>query len=116
MAGRVTAMVVDVSASLGQVQSGQLKVLGVTSRDRSALVPDVVAWAGLVGPALLPEATTMAINAAFRRVWDRPETIRRLAGIGFEAASSTPEAFAAFIRAEIVKWTGMARAAGIEPE
>ncbi|HYI82107.1 MAG TPA: tripartite tricarboxylate transporter substrate-binding protein [Acetobacteraceae bacterium] len=129
IAGRVAAMVVDVSASLGQVQAGQLRVLGVTSRERSALVPDVptlheegldgfdvVAWAGVLGPAGLPPEVVASVNAAFRRVWDRPETVRRLAGIGFEAKTSTPEVFGVFIRDEIARWGRMARAAGIEPE
>jgi tripartite-type tricarboxylate transporter receptor subunit TctC len=129
IAGRVAAMVVDVSASQGQVQAGQLRVLGVTSRERSALVPDVptlheeglegfdvVAWAGVVGPAGLPPEVVAGVNAAFRGVWDRPDTVRRLAGIGFEAKTSTPEAFGAFIRDEIARWGRMARAAGIEPE
>jgi tripartite-type tricarboxylate transporter receptor subunit TctC len=129
IAGRVAAMVVDVTASLGQVQAGQLRVLGVTGRERSALVPDVptlheeglegfdvVAWAGLLGPARLPPNAVAGINAAFRGVWDRPDTVRRLAGIGFEAKTSTPEAFGAFIRDEITRWGRMARAAGIEPE
>lgn len=129
IAGRVDCMVVDVSASLGHVREGRLRTLGVTSRERSALVPevptlhesglegfDVVAWAGLVGPAQLPPEVVAGINAAFRRVWERPETVQRLAGIGFEAKTSTPEEFGAFIREEIAKWARMARAAGIEPE
>lgn len=129
IAGRVDCMVVDVSASLGHVREGRLRALGVTSRERSPLVPevpslheagldgfDVVAWAGLVGPAGMPRDAVSAISAVFRHVWDRPETVRRLAGIGFEATTSTPEAFAAFIRDEIAKWGRMARAAGIEPE
>lgn len=129
IAGRVDCMVVDVSASFGHVREGRLRALGVTSRERSALVPevptlhegglegfDVVAWAGLVGPARLPPEVVASINAAFRRVWDRPETVQRLAGIGFEAKTSSPEAFGAFIRDEITKWGRMARAAGIEPE
>lgn len=129
VAGRVDSMVVDVTASNGAVQGGQLRVLGVTSRARSALVPevpplaeeglpgfDVIAWAGLVGPARLPPEITATLNAAIRRVWDRPETVQRLAAIGFEGSSSTPEAFAGFIRQELTRWAAMARAAGIEPE
>lgn len=129
VAGRVSCMVVDVSSSLGQVRAGQMRVLGVTSRERSKLLPeipalhevglpgfDVVAWAGLVGPARLPPEMVASINADFRRVWDRPETVKRLADIGFDAISSSPAEFAAFIREEIGKWGRMARAAGIEPE
>ena len=129
IAGRVDCMVVDVTASLGQVQAGSLRVLGVTSRERSALVPEVptlheegladfnvVAWAGVLGPAGLPPEIAASTNAVFRRVWDQPGTVQRLAAIGFEAKTSTPESFAAFIREEITKWGRMARAAGIEPE
>ena len=129
VAGRVDCMVVDVTSSQGQVQAGKLRVLGVTSQERSALVPEVptlheegltgfnvVAWAGVIGPARLPPEIVASANAAFRRVWDRPETVQRLAAIGFEGRSSTPEAFAGFIRDEIAKWGRMARAAGIEPE
>ncbi|MCB4825035.1 Bug family tripartite tricarboxylate transporter substrate binding protein [Roseicella aerolata] len=129
VAGRISCMVVDVSSSLGQVRAGQMRVLGVTSRERSKLLPevptlhesglpgfDVVAWAGLVGPARMPPEMVASINADFRKVWDRPETVKRLADIGFDAISSSPEAFAAFIREEIGKWGRMARAAGIEPE
>jgi tripartite-type tricarboxylate transporter receptor subunit TctC len=129
VAGRVSCMVVDVSSSLGQVRAGQMRVLGVTSRERSKLLPevptlhesgltgfDVVAWAGLVGPARMPPEMVASINADFRKVWDRPETVKRLADIGFDAISSPPDAFAAFIHEEIGKWGRMARAAGIEPE
>jgi tripartite-type tricarboxylate transporter receptor subunit TctC len=129
IAGRVDCMVVDVSASQANVQAGKLRALGVTGRERSALVPDVpslheaglpgfdvVAWAGLVGPARMPPEVVAGIGAPFRRVWGRPETARRLAAIGFEGMTSTPEAFGAFVREEIDRWGRMARAAGIEPE
>jgi tripartite-type tricarboxylate transporter receptor subunit TctC len=129
MAGRVTCMIVDASSSLGNVKGGQLRVLGVTTQQRSKLLPDipplaelglpgfdVAAWAGLVGPARMPPAMVASINADVRSVWDRPETVKRLGDIGFDGFSSTPEEFGTFIKDEIVKWGRMARAAGIEPE
>ncbi len=73
---------------------------------------DVVAWAGVVGPAGLPPEVVAGVNADFRRVWDRPETVRRLAGIGFEAKTSTPEAFGAFIRDEIARWAEVVQVSG----
>jgi tripartite-type tricarboxylate transporter receptor subunit TctC len=57
-----------------------------------------------------------ALNAAFRRAWGAPETVQRLAAIGFEAGSSTPAEGATFIREEVANWGRMIRAAGIEPE
>ena len=129
VAGRIDSMVVDVTSSLGAVKGGQLRPLGVTSAVRSPLVPevpsiaeaglpgfDVVAFAGVVGPAKLPQPVVMTLNQAIRRVWDRPETVRRLGDIGFEGFSSTPEEFAGFIKTEITRWAQMVRAAGIEPE
>lgn len=129
IAGRVSCMVVDVSSSLGQVKAGQLRVLGVTTQQRSKLLPDipalhevglpgfdVVAWAGLIGPASMPPAMVESINADVRSVWDRPETVKRLADIGFDGFSSSPAEFGGFIKDEIVKWGRMARAAGIQPE
>jgi tripartite-type tricarboxylate transporter receptor subunit TctC len=129
MAGRVTCMIVDASSSLGNVKGGQLRVLGVTTQQRSKLLPDipplaelglpgfdVAAWAGLIGPARMPPGMVASINADVRSVWDRPETVKRLGDIGFDGFSSTPEEFGAFIKDEIVKWGRMARAAGIEPE
>jgi tripartite-type tricarboxylate transporter receptor subunit TctC len=129
VAGRVSCMVVDASSSMGAVKGGQLRVLGVTTKERSKLLPeipalsevglpgfDVAAWAGVVGPARMPPAMVASINADIRSVWDRPETVKRLGDIGFDGFSSTPEEFASFIREEIGKWARMAREAGIEPE
>ena len=129
MAGRVSCMIVDASSSLGNVKGGQLRVLGVTTQQRSKLLPDipplaelglpgfdVAAWAGVIGPARMPPGMAASINADIRAAWDRPETVKRLGDIGFDGFSSTPEEFGDFIRDEIVKWGRMARAAGIEPE
>ncbi len=127
--GRVDAMVVDVAASRAQVEAGRLIPLGVTSRERSRLLPhmpslheqglegfDFVAWAGVVAPAGLAGPVRDSIHAAFAQAWET-ETVRaQCAGFGFESFTSTPAAFGAFIIAEIAKWTTLARMAGIEPE
>ena len=127
--GRVDAMVVDVAASRAQVEAGRLIPLGVTSRERSRLVPDLpslheqglegfdfVAWAGVVAPAGLPEPIRDSIHAVFARAWDTEAVRAQCATLGFESLTSTPEEFRAFIAAEVVKWTTLARAAGIEAE
>jgi len=129
IAGRVDAIVVDVSASRGHVEAGRLRPLGVTSRDRSALVPDqptlheqglagldIVAWAGLVGPARLAPEIVTAVHGAFDKALGDATVAAKLAGIGFEVVRDGPDGFAAFIAAEIEKWTRLIREAGIEPE
>jgi len=129
IAGRVDAIVVDVSASRGHVEAGRLRPLGVTSRERSALVPDqptlheqglagldIVAWAGVVGPARLPQEMVAAVQRAFDAALADPVVTAKLAGIGFEVVRDGPTGFADFIAAEIEKWTRLIREAGIEPE
>jgi tripartite-type tricarboxylate transporter receptor subunit TctC len=129
IAGRVDSIVVDVSASRGHVEAGRLRPLGVTSRNRSALVPDqptlheqglagfdIVAWAGLVGPAGLPGGIVSALHAAFDGALADATVTAKLAALGFEVVRDGPEGFAAFIPAEIEKWTRLVREAGIEPE
>lgn len=129
IAGRVDVMVVDVAASRGHVEAGRLFPLGLTTKERSRLFPDMptlheqglegfdfVAWAGLVGPAGLPGPVLGAIHAAVVRVWETEAVRAQCATIGFDTVTSTPEAFRAFIAAEIEKWVSLSRAAGIEPE
>jgi tripartite-type tricarboxylate transporter receptor subunit TctC len=129
IAGRVDAIVVDVSASRGHVEAGRLRPLGVTSRDRSALVPDqptlheqglagldIVAWAGLVGPARLAPEIVSAVHGVFDKALGDATVAAKLAGIGFEVVRDGPGGFADFIAAEIEKWTRLIREAGIEPE
>ncbi len=129
IAGRVDVMVVDVAASRGHVEAGRLIPIGMTTRQRSRLLPAVptlheqgltgfefVAWAGLVGPARLPEEVVGAVHAAVTRVWETEAVRGQCAAIGFDTVTSTPEAFRAFIAAEIEKWVTLSRAAGIEPE
>lgn len=129
IAGRVSSMFADVAASRAFLAEGRLKPLGITSARRTPLFPDwpalsevglpgfeLLSFMGAVGPARMPEEAVMAWNAAIRRVWDRPETERRLGEFGIEKVTSTPAEFGAFIREQIAFWGEQARAAGIEPE
>lgn len=129
IAGRVDSIVVDVSSSHAFVEAGQLRPLGIITKERSRLVPtiptlheqgltnfDLKTWAALVGPAGMAPEVVGVLNTALRRAWDAPETVQRLAAIGFEGGSSTPAECGAFIKAEVDNWGRMIRAAGIEPE
>jgi tripartite-type tricarboxylate transporter receptor subunit TctC len=127
--GRVSGIVVDLPAAWPHLRAGKLRALGQTTRARSRLLPDVpslheagvpgfdiVSWAGIIAPPRLPQEVAAGLNAAMRRVWDRPDTATRLADLGFEPGSSTTTEFGAFIQREIATWRELARAAGIEPE
>ncbi|MDW8315642.1 MAG: tripartite tricarboxylate transporter substrate-binding protein [Rhodovarius sp.] len=131
IAGRVDLFVADQAVILPPVQAGQLRVLGVTTRTRSPQLPDVppvaeaahlpdyelFAWFALMVPAGTPAHAIQRLNAAVRHAGADPTLRARLAeGLGMQIMTGTPEEAAAFIRAEVVKWTNAIRAAGIEPE
>ena len=131
MAGRVDLFVADQAVILPQVQAGGLRALAVTTKERSAQLPDVptvaeagnlpqyelFAWFVLAAPAGTPALPIQRLNAAVRAATDSPELRERLAtGLGMAVRPSSPEEAQAFIAAETRKWTDAIRAAGIEPE
>ena len=92
MAGRVACMFVDIAAGLSNVRAGKLRILAVTTRERSALLPevpsmheaglqgfDITSWNGVFGPAGMAPETVATLNAAIRRALDRPGVKQRFA-------------------------------------
>ncbi len=128
MAGQVHLTMQVVPSVLPFSKSGRLRVLGVTSANRSSLVPDwpaiaetvpgyeFMGWYGLVAPAKTPAAIVARLNAELMIALKLPEFRERLAGVGAEPAASTPEAFASHMQSEIAKLRKAASAAGIRAE
>jgi len=131
IAGRVDLFIADQAVILPAVQGGQLRVLGVTTRARSAQLPDVptvaeaanlpdyelFAWFVLAVPAATPAPQVARLNAAVRHAAANAELRQRLGDtLGMAVTPSSPEEAARFVRAETAKWTAAIRAAGIEPE
>jgi tripartite-type tricarboxylate transporter receptor subunit TctC len=129
LAGRVDAIVVDLAPSIEHVRTGRLHALGITSGNRSALVPEVptlaeqgmtgfemLSWAALLGPARMPAEVTQGLSAAMLRIGAKPEYREGMARVSFEGITSTPEELGRFIVAQIASWGQMIRSAGIEPE
>lgn len=128
VAGRQVDVLFDtVSALIGQVQSGQLKALAVTGKDRfpavpdvptaleSGLVPgyDVTTWYGVFGPRGMPEAVVAKLNGAIADILKDEAVRARLATAGVVVQGSTPEAFGAFMASEFKRWNTVREAAGI---
>ena len=131
LAGRVDLFIADQAVILPQAQAGSLRILGVTSAERSAAVPDVptvreagnlpdyevIAWFCLFAPAGTPADRIAILNRAVVAAVASEEMRSRLVGaLGMAVRSSTPEDAAAFVRAETTKWTNAVRQAGIEPQ
>jgi len=130
LGGRV-AMIATSSMTimLAHLRSGRLRALGVTSAVRVSSLPDVptiaenglpgyeaVQWAGLLAPAGTPREIVALLGRESASIMRMPETKERLALEGFEVVGSTPEEFAGFLKAEILKWTQVSKAAGLQPE
>ncbi|MES2183285.1 MAG: tripartite tricarboxylate transporter substrate binding protein [Pseudomonadota bacterium] len=118
------------SSAMGLINSGTLKVIGIASARRSAILPDVptIAEAGIPGvdastwnmlfvPAHTPVAITQRLNAATNKVLSDPATAKKLQRLVIEVTSdSTPESSAAYMRSEIGRWADIVRITGIKAE
>lgn len=128
IAGRVSMMFVDVPTGLPHVNGKALKALAVTTKQRSALLPelptmddtvkgfDITSWQGYLGPANLPKDIVVKLNAEIRKIVERPDIKAQLAERGMEAFSGTPEEFDAFLKEQLVLWEKLITAAGIEKQ
>jgi tripartite-type tricarboxylate transporter receptor subunit TctC len=103
------------------VKNGQLKVLGVTSAQRSPLYPQVPAiaetlpgyeavnWAGFAAPAALPADVTRRISEDILAVLKAPDVSRQLAEMGIELAPLDAAAFKIFIQSEVDRFSAITR-------
>jgi tripartite-type tricarboxylate transporter receptor subunit TctC len=126
LAGNTQVMFDNLTSSLPHIRSGRLKALAVTSRVRSPALPDVptmeeaaglkgfdaTAWFGLLAPAGTPREIVDKIQRDVAQILSQPEMRERFAGQGALPVGDTPDQFAAFIRAEIEKWTKVVKFSG----
>src|SRR6478752_2108426 len=128
IAGRVSMMFVDVPTGLPHVNGKVLRALAVTTKKRSALLPDlptmddtvkgfdITSWQGYLGPAGMPKDIVVKLNAEIRKIIERPDIKSQLAERGMEAFSGTPEEFDAFLKEQLVLWDKLISDAGIEKQ
>lgn len=127
--GRVSMMFIDIPTGLPLVAAGKLRGLAVTTKERSALLPDmpsmqeagvpdfdITSWQGWFGPANLPKDVVTRLNAEVRKVIENPDIKKQLGERGMDAFSGTPEQLAKFVDEQLVLWTRLIKDAGIEPE
>ena len=129
MAGFVEIMFENLPSALPFIQSGKLKVLAVTGKERSPVLPavptlaesgfpgfDMVSWQALVAPAATPKPVIDRLHADLVRVLTSAQMKEKLFGLGTEVVANTPEQFAQYIREETAKWSKIVRDAGIRLE
>ena len=129
IAGQVQVMAPNMLSAYPHIKSGRMRAYGVTSAKRAAGAPEIptiaeagvpgyeaVQWYGVLAPAATPRAIVTRLHGEIVKVLQQPDVKDRLGKDGAEPVGSTPEEFAAFIRAETVKWAKVVRDAGIQPE
>lgn len=129
LAGQVQSMFGAPLAVVPHIRSGKIRALAVTGQKRSLAVPDVPTfdeaglpgydastWNGIMVPTGTPRAIIDRLHGEIAKILRAPNTLDRLAGDGSVAVASTPEEFAAFIKAEHAKWGKVVREANIRVE
>ena len=107
------------------VLAKRLKALGVTTTTRARALPDVPpiaeagvpgfevgSWQGLFFPAGVNPAIVNKLNTEVRRILALEDIRSRVSGMGAEVATTTPEQFVEFIRAELAKWEKVVKVSG----
>jgi tripartite-type tricarboxylate transporter receptor subunit TctC len=124
---QVQMVFLDLPVLLPQVKTGKLRPIAVGSKTRVPTLPDVPTtaevglpevraenWYGMVAPAATPPDVVAKLNKAAVEAMKDHAVQEKLSSQGATLVGDTPDAFAAFIRSEIDKWSGVAKAAGIK--
>jgi tripartite-type tricarboxylate transporter receptor subunit TctC len=127
--GQITGSFASVPSAIGFIKAGKLRALGVSAGKRSSALPEVptvaeagvkgfsvLDWQGLFGTAKTPPEIVNKLNAGVVRILALPDVIERLTAAGVEIQTSTPKAFGDFVQAEIRKWSGVVKEAGVKVE
>ena len=125
MGGQVEMAFVSVTAAAQHIKSGKLRALGVSTKERSAVLPDVPtlaesglpnysfdAWIAVIGPAGLPAQIVQKYYADFKTVLAQTEVKDVLAAQGIAVTNNTPEQALAFFKAELEKHTALVKKSG----
>jgi len=126
--GQVQVFFSGAPAVMGYIKSGKLKAIAVTSKGRTAALPDVpsiveqgfpefgdvTGFYGFLGPAGLPPAVLARLNSEINKALALPDTKERYTTLGLDVAGTTPEQFTAHLNSEYVKWLSIVKMAGIK--
>jgi tripartite-type tricarboxylate transporter receptor subunit TctC len=127
LGGRLDLMFSPALTVTPHIAAGSLRVIGTTGAARSALFPDYptiaetglpgyasLGWFGLFAPPATPREIVAKVSADAKTVLLRPQSREKLAQEGAEPEPNSPEAFTAFVNADIAKWLALAQKTGIK--
>jgi tripartite-type tricarboxylate transporter receptor subunit TctC len=116
-------------SSLGAIQAGQVRAIGLAATERAEQLPDVPTFAeqgvkdqeadtltGIVAPARTPKEIVDLLAREIAKAVAQPEVRKRLVTLGFRPVANTPDEFASRIKLEIEKWGKVVHEAGLRIE
>ncbi len=129
IAGRVSPGFATILSAAPHIEGGRLRALAVSTPKRSSALPDLptvaeagvpgyefTGWWGVVVPARTPHAVISKLNGELVKILAQPDVRERLVREGADPASTTPEAFTAYMRSEVAKWSKVIKTANIKAE
>jgi tripartite-type tricarboxylate transporter receptor subunit TctC len=126
--GKVDMLFTGAPVTMPHIKAGRLKVLAVTDSQRSAALPDTPTmaeslpgyefnnWYGIMAPAGTPRQIVSLLNAEVHRILALADVRERFSGLGADPMPSTPEKFAAVMKADAEKWGGIIKQVGVRAE
>jgi len=127
VSGEVVAFIGNMPPTVPLIKAGKLRAIAVTTKSRSALMPELptiteaglpgfetVAWFGVLAPAGTPPEVVNRLSAEIAKIAKSPEIREKLVAMGAEPVGSTPEEFKAVIDRDIAKWKPLAQKVGIK--
>lgn len=126
--GQINMVYADMVNGAPQVKSGKLRGLGVTSRKRDPLLPDVqaiaetvkdfelIAWFAMFAPAGTPQPIVDRLSSEAEKILARSDVRERFAVLGIQVDPMKPAELGKFQKSELEKWAQLAKAANIIPE
>ena len=129
ISGQVSMMLETIPNALPLARGGQMRALGVTTKERSSNAPDlptfaesglpkfdVSAWTGIFVPARTPKAIIDRLNAETVRIANDSAYVTQIKNMGADVVSSSPEAFEAFVHKDVAIWTEAIQRSGTRTE
>lgn len=117
MSGRIEAMLLTIPAVMPHIQSGKVRPIATSGRQRSPALPslptlqeagvanfDYSPWYGFFAPAGTPEPVLTKLHAAVNKVLAKPEVIQKLSDQGLEVQAMPREQFASIVKSDVTKW------------
>ncbi len=129
IAGRIDVSNSTLPSVLGQIQSGDIRAIGIASPQRTPSLPnlptlreqgiadaDAESWCAFFAPAAVPQPILEKVSNEILAILQKPDVRERLAKLGFTIKARNPQEFRAYHEKEMQTWADIIRTVGIKPE